>query len=128
MRAREFLWEERDLPPEIAEPLRYTYELPGLSSSNPYQNYRMGVALARARSDAQPDDVNPDRPAWTAETALGRHAVISGVDDSIDPIIDQALAMTHTPGGKRLVSSADSEEPAATNAGSVLKPFRGYPR
>lgn len=128
MRAREFLHEVRDLPPEITEPLRYTYELPGLSSSNAYQNYRMGVAVARARSDVGADDVNPDRPAWTAETALGRYAVISGVDASIDPIIDRALAMTHTPGGKRLVSSAASEEPSATNARSPLRPFRGYPR
>jgi hypothetical protein len=128
MRAREFLREERELPPEISEPLRYTYVLPGLSAADPYKNYRMGVAVARARSDARPDDVNPNRPAWSAETAFGEHAVISGVNDSVDPIIDQALAMTRTPGGKRLVSSAASEEPAATNARSLLKPFRGYPR
>ena len=87
MRAREFLREQKELPPEISEPLRYTYVLPGLSAADPYKNYRMGVAVARARSDAQTDDVNPNRPVWSAETAFGEHAVVSGVNDNIDPII-----------------------------------------
>jgi hypothetical protein len=72
--------------------------------------------------------VNPTRPAWSAETAFGENAVVSGVNDTIDPIIDQALRMTRTPGGKRLVSSGASKEPAATNTRSLLKPFAGYPR
>ena len=32
MRAREFIVEQKDLPPEVAEPMRYTYVLPGLSA------------------------------------------------------------------------------------------------
>ena len=59
MRAREFITEQRELPPEISEPLRYTYVLPGLSASDPYNNYRFGVAIARARSDYGKDGVNP---------------------------------------------------------------------
>lgn len=51
MRAREFIREQRELPPESKAPLRYTYTLPGLGSSDPYKTYRMGVALARARSE-----------------------------------------------------------------------------
>ena len=52
MRAREFITEQSKLPPEQAEPLQNTFVLPGLSAADPYKNYRMGVAIARARSDA----------------------------------------------------------------------------
>ena len=128
MRAREFITEQAHLPAEEADPLRYTYELPGVTTADPYRTYRVGVAIARARSDAQPDDLNPYRPAWHSETALGRYAVVSGVNDTVDPIIDQALRMTDTPGGKRMVSSPESKEPDFVQDVSPLKPFRGYPR
>ena len=128
MRAREFITEHAHLPAEEAEPLRYTYELPGVTTADPYRTYRVGVAIARARSDAQPDDINPYRPEWHSETALGRYAVVSGVNDTVDNIIDQALKMTDTPGGKRMVSSAESEEPSFVQDQSPIRPFRGYPR
>lgn len=128
MRAREFITEQQELPPETKEPLRYTYTLPGLSSSDPYQTYRMGVALARARSDSIQDDTNPFMPEWTAETAFGEHAVVAGMNSSIEQVIDQALAMTNTPGGKRLVSTATSDEPAFVVTQSPVKAFKGYPR
>lgn len=126
MRAREFIREQRDLPPESKEPLRYTYSLPGLGSSDPYKTYRMGVAIARARSEYREDDVNPFMPEWTAETAFGEHAVISGMNSGVGKLIDAALAMTNTPGGKRLVSTPDSEEPEFVETQSPVKPFEGY--
>jgi hypothetical protein len=128
MRAREFMVEQRELPPEYAEPMRHTYIIPGLSAADPYRNYRFGVALARARSDYQQDDVNPFRPEWTAETAFGEHGVMVGMNAGIAPMIDAALAMTDTPGGKQLVSSADSREPDLVNSQSPVKSFQGYPR
>lgn len=130
MRAREFIREQRELPPEISEPLRYTYVMPGLSASDPYNNYRFGVAMARARSDLGKDQDQVDHfiPPWEAETAFGEHGVISGFDANVDAVIDLALKMTNTPGGKTLVSSAESIEPASTAKVSPIKPFRGYPR
>jgi len=128
MRAREFITEQTDLPVEEASPLRYTYELPGVTTADPYRTYRVGVALARARSDAQPDDINPYMEKWHAETALGKYAVVSGVNDSIDPIIDTALKMTNTPGGKRMVSTPESDEPEFVDTVSPIKPFKGYAR
>lgn len=128
MRAREFVREQRELPPETKEPLKNTFVLPGLSAADPYKNYRFGVAIARARSDATPDDVNPNRPEWTAETAFGEHAIVVGFNNNVDPIIDAALAMTKTPGGKKLVSTAKSEEPAFVDKTSPVKAFKGYPR
>ena len=128
MRAREFITEQRELPDESKEPMRYTYTLPGLSSSDPYQTYRMGVALARARSEYRKDDVNPHMPEWSAEAAFGEHAVIAGFNSGIEKIIDAALTMTNTPGGKRLVSTPESNEPKFVTTQSPVNAFKGYPR
>jgi hypothetical protein len=128
MRAREFITEQQNLPAEEASPLRYTYELPGVTTADPYRTYRVGVAMARARSDQDDDGVNPYKPAWSAEAALGKYAVVSGVNDSVDSIIDQALKMTGTPGGKRMVSTPESDEPQFVQDQSPIRPFRGYPR
>jgi len=134
MRAKEFLREESKLPEESKEPMRWTYVLPGLSAADPYKNYRMGVAMARARSDyakelnPQNKDIDPYVPAWAAETAFGEHAVVAGMSQSIEPVIDMALKMTKTPGGKRLVSTGPSDEPKFVDTQSPIKPFKGYPR
>ena len=126
MRAREFITEQKDLPPETKEPMRDTYSLPGLSAADPYKSYRFGVAIARARSEYRKDDVNPHMPKWSAETAFGEHAIVAGFNNNIDKIIDAALAMTDTPGGKQLVSTAPSEEPTFVDKTSPIKGFRGY--
>lgn len=134
MRAREFICEQKKLPPETSEPMRYTYVLPGISAADPYRNYRMGVALARARSDyasqlnPQNDGIDPYMPEWSAETAFGEHGVVAGMSEHIAPIIDHALKMTNTPGGKKLVSTGPSEEPSFVASKSPIKPFKGYPR
>ena len=129
MRAREFITEQAaQLPAEQADPIRYTYVIPGLSASDPYRNYRFGVALARARSEAVKDDVNPSIPAWHDETAFGENCIIAGMTPGIDKLIDAALTMTKTPGGKRMVSSGPSEEPPFVDNKSPVKAFKGYPR
>jgi hypothetical protein len=128
MRAREFIVEQRELAPELADPMHYTYVIPGLSASDPYNNYRFGVAMARARSDAGTDGLTKDIPAWSAETAFGEHGVVVGMNSGIEQIIDQALTMTNTAGGKQLVSSADSIEPKSVEKTSPVTAFKGYPR
>lgn len=130
MRAREFITEQRDLPPEQAEPMRYTYVIPGLSAADPYRNYRFGVAMARARSDAGDDEhsIDPHKPEWSPETAFGEHGVVIGMNNNIEKVIDKALAMTKTPGGKELVSTASSTEPDFVDKVSPVKAFKGYPR
>jgi len=130
MRAKEFVTESvAQLPAEIAEPLRYTYVLPGVNGSDPYGSYRLSVAMARARSDAgQQDGVNDFMIPWTSETAFGEHAIVSGMDEQVIPILDQALKMTRTPGGKKMVSTPNSDEPSFVDKTSPVKSFKGYPR
>ena len=126
MRAREFISEQRELPDETKEPMRDTYTLPGLSAADPYKSYRFGVAMARARSEYRKDDVNPHMPEWTAETAVGEHAVVAGFNSGIAQIIDAALQMTDTPGGKKAVSTSASDEPSFVGTQSPIKGFKGY--
>ena len=126
MRAREFIAERKDLSPEQAAPMRHTYVIPGLSAADPYNNYRFGVAMARARSDAGTDGITDKSPAWDSETAFGEHGVVAGMNAGIAQVIDQALSMTKTPGGKRLVSTPDSTEPTFVDTTSPVKPFKGY--
>lgn len=134
MRAREFIREQKELSPEQSGPMRYAYVLPGLSAADPYKNYRMGVAVARARSDystelnPQNDGIDPYKPEWSKETPFGEHAVVVGTSHYIEKVIDRALQMTGTPGGKKLVSSAESDDPVGTNVKSPLNGFKGYPR
>jgi hypothetical protein len=128
MRAREFITEEKALPADQGDPLSYVYRINGLYSSDTYQTYRVGVALARARSNALKDDVNPYMLPWDNQEVFGEHGVIAGVGEDISNIIDQALQMTDTPGGKQLVGSAKSEEPSSVDKVSPVKAFKGYPR
>jgi hypothetical protein len=128
MRAREFILEQKNLASEQSAPMHDTYVIPGLSASDPYNNYRFGVAMARARSDAGTDGLTKDMPAWSAKTAFGEHGVVAGMNSAVAEIIDQALAMTNTAGGKELVGTADSEEPKFVDTQSPVRAFKGYPR
>jgi hypothetical protein len=82
--------------------------------------------MARARSDAGKDGINAKFPAWDSETAFGEHGVVAGMNAGIAQIIDTALTMTATPGGKKLVSTPDSTEPTFVDTQSPVKPFKGY--
>lgn len=126
MRAREFITEQATLPPEQADPMNHVFTLPGVQSSDPYQIYRLGVAMARARSDAGTDGITGKLPAWSAEAAFGEEAVIAGFDASVEPIIDQALKMAGLPPKKIQISTPNSLEPDSVLKQSPIKPFKGY--
>ena len=126
MRAREFITEQATLPPEQADPMNHVFVLPGVQSSDPYQIYRLGVAMARARSDAGTDGLTDKLPTWSAEAAFGEDAVIAGFDASVEPIIDQALSMAGLPAKKVQISTPNSLEPTSVNHQSPVKPFKGY--
>ena len=126
MRAREFITEETKLPPEQADPMNHVFTLPGVKSSDPYQIYRLGVAIARARSDAGTQDPIPHMPEWTPEAAFGEDAVIAGFNAGVEPAIDYALKMAGLPVKKVQISTPDSLEPALVNRQSPVKPFKGY--
>jgi len=126
MRAREFITEQEKLPPELADPMNHVFVLPGVQSSDPYQIYRLGVAMARARSDAGTDGLTDKLPAWSAEAAFGEDAVVAGFNALVEPVIDQALKMAGLPAKKVQISTPNSLEPDSVNKQSIAKPFQGY--
>jgi hypothetical protein len=126
MRAREFITEEKNLPPEQADPMNHVFVLPGVKSSDPYQIYRLGVAMARARSDAGTDGIADQLPAWSAQAAFGEEAVVAGFNATVEPVIDQALKMAGLPDKKVQISTPNSLEPDSVNHTSPVKPFKGY--
>ena len=126
MRAREFITEDTTLPPEQADPMNHVFVLPGVNSSDPYQIYRLGVAIARARSDAGTNDPIPHMPEWSAQAAFGEDAVIAGFNANVAPAIDHALKMAGLPVKKVQISTPNSLEPALVNHTSPVKPFKGY--
>ena len=126
MRAREFITEDTTLPPEQADPMNHVFVLPGVNSSDPYQIYRLGVAIARARSDAGTNDPIPNMPEWSAQAAFGEDAVIAGFNAGVEPAIDHALKMAGLPVKKVQISTPNSVEPALVNRQSPVKPFKGY--
>jgi hypothetical protein len=128
MRAREFLKEETTLPPEQGDPMNYVFTLPGVKSSDPYQIYRLSVAIARARSDAGTHDPIPNMPEWSPQAAFGEDAVIAGFNDSVGPAIDYALKMAGLPVKKVQISTPNSLEPGLVNRQSPVNAFAGYPR
>ena len=126
MRAREFITEDTTLPPEQADPMNHVFVLPGVNSSDPYQIYRLGVAIARARSDAGTNDPIPNMPEWSAQAAFGEDAVIAGFNAGVEPAIDHALKMAGLPVKKVQISTPNSVEPSLVNRQSPVKPFAGY--
>ena len=127
MRAREFVTESRArLPDEASYPMHDIFMLPGIRNNDSYKSYRFGVAMARARADL--GGAGKDLPAWNTESARGMYGVIGGFDETVDPVIDLALKMTDTPGGKIAVSTNPSEEPPPVNTVSPINSFKGYPR
>ena len=126
MRAREFITEQATLPPEQADPMNHVFTLPGVNSSDPYQIYRLGVAIARARSDAGTNDPIPNMPEWSAAAAFGEDAVIAGFNANVEPAIDYALKMAGLPVKKVQISTPNSLEPDLVNKQSIAKPFKGY--
>ena len=128
MRAREFITEDTTLPPEQADPMNHVFTLPGVKSSDPYQIYRLGVAIARARSDAGTQDPIPHMPEWSAQAAFGEDAVIAGFNAGVEPAIDYALKMAGLPVKKVQISTPNSLEPALVNRTSPVTAFAGYPR
>ena len=126
MRAREFITEQATLPPEQGDPMNHVFTLPGVKSSDPYQIYRLGVAMARARSDAGTDGITDRLPDWSAEAAFGEDAVVAGFDASVEPLIDQALKMAGLPAKKIQISTPNSLEPSLVNHTSPITGFKGF--
>lgn len=127
MRAKEFIIEQRmKLSKDIADPLRHAFILPGIRNNDAYRALRFGIAVARARAEL--GGYAKDWDAFEEESAFGQNAIVLGFNDSVDAVLDKALQMTNTPGGKELIGTKNSVEPPGIQTQSPVKAFQGYRR
>jgi hypothetical protein len=120
VRAKEFITE------------RNLFIIPDLTSGDPYQIYRFGVAIARARSEAGDWDKVRDGQKrkdgeFSGESPFSENAIIAPQYED-GSIINKALGYVNVSGGKRAVSMSSGYELAPENKPSPMKPFKGYAR
>ena len=108
MRAREFIT-EREMPQRKSMTMSTAFEFPTMPSSDGYQAYRFGMAMA-----------NHEQPPYGP---AGQHAVISAYTPEEEEIIHAAERATGHRG--RILADRGSDEPLSTDILSpVAKPKR----
>ena len=108
MRAREFIT-EREMPQRKSMTMSTAFEFPTMPSSDGYQVYRFGMAMA-----------NHEQPPYGP---AGQHAVISAYTPEEEEIIHAAERATGHRG--RILADRGSDEPLSTDILSpVAKPKR----
>lgn len=101
------------LSPSVARAMPTTWELPGLPNQDPYLQYRMGVAMASARSG---------EPMET-ESAFGENMSIIGYTDADDETVKLALKTMGKKyaAGARSIATRKSEEATDVNKTSPMQ-------
>lgn len=91
----------------VARAMPTTWELPGLPNQDPYLQYRMGLAMANARSPEPFDD----------ESAFGESMSIVGYTDADNETVKLALKRMGAPyaDGAHSIATRKSEEAADVN-------------
>ena len=103
MRAKEFIT-EREMPERKSRVMNTAFEFPTMPSSDGYQSYRFGIAMA-----------NHEEPPYGPSS---QHAVISAYTPEEEEIIHAAEQAT---GHKRqIVADRGSHEPNSTDAVSPV--------
>jgi hypothetical protein len=132
MRAKEFILEDNlgrtgSITQDVALALPGAYKIPKLKNSDPYWQYRFGVAIAGAKGRAQrKKDGVPD---YTEDSIFGEDEIVVSYDPHVETWIDDAL---HTMGMSskdcvRIATQASEEMPDVEKI-SPVKGFAGYKR
>jgi len=103
MRAKEFIT-EREMPERKSRAMNLAFEFPTMPSSDGYQVYRFGIAMA-----------NHEQPPYGP---AGQHAVISAYTPEEEEII--RAAEKHTGHRGRLLADRGSKEPRTTETQSPV--------
>jgi hypothetical protein len=130
MRAREFISEGRtgSIAPDVGRALPGAFKIPKLQNTDPYHQYRFGVAIAGAKGAAQRarDGVEPfDGP----DSVFGENEIIISYDPHVVDYIHDALkTMGMSPGDAVQIGTMASEEATDVDTRSPVTGFKGYPR
>jgi|694.fasta_scaffold47230_5 hypothetical protein len=114
---------------EVADSLPQAFSIPALSSNNPYDQYKFGVAIASARGRQQRlDDGIGDFKKADLDEVFADHEVVISFDPNIGEIIDDALRQIGVTGKKVRIGVEGSRESNDVQKQSPVSSFRGYPR
>ena len=132
MRANEFIVEDDlgrtgSITQDVALALPGAFKIPKLKNSDPYWQYRFGVAIAGAKGAAQrKKDGVPD---YTKDNIFGEDETIVSYDPNVEQWIDDALvSMGMSPKDCVRIATQASEEMPDVVKISPVKSFKGYPR
>jgi len=125
MRIQDLLTESRtgSLQDDVAQSLPAAFVFPTLQNTDPYSQYRMGLAIATARRQNDPDLYHINAPTEFAPTsAWGENLVVVTYEQEDDRTLELAAKMMGVP--KRQISSSKSQESADVNTTSPTKPVK----
>jgi hypothetical protein len=91
-----------------------------LRNTDPYMQYRYGLALAAARG------IQAGQTTWEQESAWAENFAVVGYAKEDQDLIDMADRLMGVKATK--LSDSSSTETAETNKTSPVKSFAGYPR
>lgn len=129
MRAKEFITEQHgSLANDVARAMPGTYAIADLPNSDFYKQYRFGVAIAGARGQVEKHRDNVSSFSFNNETPWGENLIVSSyMEPNIETEIDAAMRAVGV-SGKKLISTASSEEATDVVKNSPINPFKGYKR
>jgi len=126
MKIREVLAESRtgSLQDDVAKAMPAAYTFPTLQNTDPYQQYRFGVAIAAARRQNNPDPYGIEaKEEFAPTTAWGENLVVVTYDQDQDTeTLNLAAKMMGVP--KHQISSTKSQETSNVNTHSPIKPVK----
>ena len=126
MKIREVLAESRtgSLQDDVAKAMPAAYTFPTLQNTDPYTQYRFGLAIAAARRQNDEDPYHINSPIEFAPTsAWGENLVVVTYEqDEDDRTLELAAKMMGVP--KRQISSTKSQETSDVNTKSPTKPVK----
>lgn len=102
------------LIPSVARAMPTTWELPGLPNQDPYLQYRMGLAMANARS----------KQPFADQSAFGENMSIVSYTNADDETVKLALKHMGAPysDGAHSIATRKSEESTDVNKTSPTPP------
>ena len=126
MKIREILAESRtgSLQDDVAKAMPAAFVFPTLQNTDPYTQYRFGLAVAAARRQTDPDPyhINPTAE-FSPTTAWGENLVVVTYEQDEDTrTLELAAKMMGVP--KHQISSTKSQESADVNVQSTIKPVK----
>lgn len=130
MRAREFVAEGRTgtITRDVGLALPGAFKIPALQNSDPYKQYRFGVAIAGAKGAEQraKDGVPPfDGPS----SEFGEDMIIVSYDPHVKDYIDDALHSMNMPSSDAVqIGTMASLEAPDVDTRSPINSFKGYQR